>query len=92
MHLHDFSSPKDTPPTELTLPKDAFSDLMQGGSKNVGRIYDAYARGKVLDEKKGWDGYPDWKMAMKRHELIEEMWRRSDRGVEGGAFGMGVSK
>jgi len=65
---------------EIEVPKDHMTDLAHP-SQNVGRIYEAYAEGKE-------GGYPDWKVAMRRHKLIEEMWRRSD--AKEGAFGQAV--
>lgn len=64
---------------ELKVPEDDMTSLKHP-SQNVGRIYEAFAKGEV-------GTYPDWKLAMKRHELMEEMWRRSD-GER--AFGEGV--
>ena len=75
--LHDFAGGKE--PREVEVPKDGMSDLA-GTSENVGRIYEAYARDA---------NYPDWKDGMKRHELIEEMWKRSD-GKK--SFGESVTK
>jgi predicted dehydrogenase len=68
----------------LELPEDEMSSL-KGPSENVGRIYEAVAAGK----KGGDGGYPDWEMGFERHELIEEMWKRSD-GSE--PFGTAVQK
>jgi len=72
--LHEFGKKE---AQDIEVPKDHMTDLAHP-SQNVGRIYDAYAEGKE-------GSYPDWKVAMKRHELIEEMWRRSD--AEEGACG-----
>lgn len=55
---------------DIEVPEDDMTDLAHP-SQNVGRIYEAYAEGKE-------GSYPDWKVAMKRHQLIEEIWRRSD--------------
>ncbi|MCJ1432873.1 transcription regulator gal80 [Xylographa pallens] len=65
---------------ELELPEDDMSGMAHP-AQNVGRIYEAYAKGEE-------GGYPDWELGMKRHELIEEMWRRWDGE---GAFGQPVA-
>lgn len=77
IELHEFGK-GDKEATELKLPEDAESKL-EHPSQNVGRIYEAYAAGK----QGGDGGYPDWKLAMKRHEMIDEIFRRAD---EDGAF------
>jgi len=68
--LHEFGQKE---AQDLELPKDDMSELEHPG-QNVGQIYEAYARG----QEGGEGGYPNWEMGMKRHELIEEMWKRSD--------------
>ncbi|EPE25344.1 NAD(P)-binding Rossmann-fold containing protein [Glarea lozoyensis ATCC 20868] len=42
-------------------------------ARNIGRIYEAFARGEWV---------PDWEWAVKRHEVVEGLWRGFD-GVEG---------
>lgn len=64
---------------ELKVGEDEMAGL-EHPCQNVGRIYEAFARGEV-------GTWPDWRLALKRHELMEEMWRRSDGE---GAFGEGV--
>lgn len=65
----------------LELPEDDFSDLPHP-AQNVGRIYAAYADG----HKGGDSGFPDWQVGMKRHRLMEAMWKQSDGQSP---FGMG---
>jgi hypothetical protein len=65
--LHE--SGKDSAET-IEIPKDNLTNL-DHPSQNVGRLYEAYAKG---DTK----GYADWNLALKRHELIDEMFQRSD--------------
>ncbi|MCJ1385009.1 transcription regulator gal80 [Xylographa soralifera] len=65
--LHEFGQ-KDAQDLELAV--DDMSGLPHP-AQNVGRIYEAYAKGEA-------GSYPDWELGMKRHELIDEMWRRSD--------------
>lgn len=67
IQLHELS--KDKAET-VELPSDDLSDLKHP-SQNVGRLYDAYAKGDTKS-------YSDWKLALQRHELIEEMFQRSD--------------
>lgn len=54
----------------INLPEDELSGLEQP-AQNVGRLYDAYAKGKT-------DSYADWKVALNRHKFIEELFRRCD--------------
>ncbi|CAD0097192.1 unnamed protein product [Aureobasidium vineae] len=54
----------------IDLPSDNLSDLKHP-SQNVGRLYEAYAKGDTKS-------YCDWKLALRRHELIEEMFQRGD--------------
>ena len=55
---------------DLVVGEDGMSGLPHP-AQNVGRIYEAYAEGRE-------GGWPDWGLGMRRHELIEEMWRRGD--------------
>ena len=68
IRLHEFGQKE---AQVLELPEDELSDLPHP-VQNVGRIYEAYAKGTA-------GGYPDWEKGMKRHELIEEMWSRGWR-------------
>lgn len=52
----------------VTLHEDELSGLEQP-AQNVGRLYDAYAKGKT-------ESYADWKVALKRHKFIDELFRR----------------
>lgn len=61
---------------EVMLEEDEVSGL-QHPAQNVGRIYEAFANREV-------GRYADWKTAMRRHRLIDEMFERGD-GKE--AFG-----
>lgn len=54
-------------------------DTLPHPAQNVGRIYEAFAAGKRSREGEA-GGYPGWDVAIRRHELIEEMWRRWDAG------------
>ncbi|KAI4720248.1 NAD(P)-binding protein [Aureobasidium sp. EXF-10727] len=54
----------------INIPSDNLSDLKHP-SQNVGRLYEAYAKGDTKS-------YCDWKLALRRHELIEEMFQRGD--------------
>ena len=67
IQLHELSNDK---AEDIELPADKLADL-QHPAQNVGRLYEAYAEG---DTK----GYCDWNLALKRHELIEEMFQRGD--------------
>lgn len=55
---------------DMEVPEDWMSDIKHP-AQNIGRIYEAYAKGEE-------GTYPDWKVALRRHELIEEMWNRAD--------------
>lgn len=67
IQVHEFAKQE---AETLALPEDYMSDLSDP-VQNVGRIYEAYA--------KGLDGsYPDWKLAMKRHKLIQQVWSQFD--------------
>lgn len=74
--LHEF---KNKEAQKVEVPEDEMSDL-EHPSQNVGRIYMAYAEGR----QGGEGGYADWKKGMERHDVITEMWKRSDGGK---AFG-----
>ncbi|KAG9753633.1 NAD(P)-binding protein, partial [Aureobasidium melanogenum] len=67
IQLHEQGKDKAEP---IELPADDLANLKHP-AQNVGRLYDAYAKG---DTK----GYCDWNLALKRHELIEEMFQRGD--------------
>lgn len=67
IQLHEQGKDKAEP---IELPKDDLANLKHP-AQNVGRLYEAYAKG---DSK----GYCDWNLALKRHELIEEMFQRGD--------------
>ncbi|THW73642.1 NAD(P)-binding protein [Aureobasidium pullulans] len=67
IQFHDMS--KDSAET-IDLPSDSLADLKHP-AQNVGRLYEAYAKGES-------DSYCDWKLALRRHELIEEMFQRGD--------------
>ncbi|KAK6429983.1 hypothetical protein LTR95_013865 [Oleoguttula sp. CCFEE 5521] len=62
--------PQSVPVTELEVPKDALSKV-RGVAENVGRLYEAFA-----DGEEGM--YADWEVGLRRHELMEEMFRRWD--------------
>ena len=70
INLHVFGE-KEARPVEL--PKDDLSELAHPG-QNVGRVYEAYASGK----DGGPDGYPNWMLGLRRHELIEQIWKSAD--------------
>lgn len=57
----------------LELEKDEM-EALPDPAQSVGRIYLAYLEGK----EGGEGGYPTWEMGFKVHELIEDMYRRSD--------------
>lgn len=57
---------------KVELPKDDLSDLAHP-AQNVGKIYEAYARGR----EGGEGGYPNWDKGYKMHELMEEMFTNS---------------
>ncbi|CAD0097605.1 unnamed protein product [Aureobasidium mustum] len=67
IQLHESGKDKAEP---IELPADDLANLKHP-AQNVGRLYEAYAKG---DTK----GYCDWNLALKRHELIEEMFQRGD--------------
>ncbi len=60
---------------EVKLDKDEFEDL-PSVARNIARVYEAFAEG-VDDkgEKKTW--YPDFEHGLKRHELIEDIYREN---------------
>jgi hypothetical protein len=62
IQLHELSNDK---AEDIELPSDNLADLKHP-SQNVGRLYEAYAKGDTKS-------YCDWNLALKRHELIEEM-------------------
>jgi len=45
-------------------------------ARGIARLYEGY--------RKWEEGVPDWDVAVKRHEVVEEMWRRYDEDVERG--------
>jgi hypothetical protein len=67
IQLHELSNDK---AEDIELPKDDLADLKHP-AQNVGRLYEAYAKGDTKS-------YCDWNLALKRHELIEEMFQRGD--------------
>jgi hypothetical protein len=67
IQLHELSNDK---AEDIELPSDNLADLKHP-SQNVGRLYEAYAKGDTKS-------YCDWNLALKRHELIEEMFQRGD--------------
>ncbi|KAI9819603.1 MAG: transcription regulator gal80 [Pycnora praestabilis] len=73
MELHDTVA--DTV-TEVDFDKEGADMLDVVGklpppSQNVGRLYEKFAKGDT-------EGYPDWKHALFRHRMIEEVYRSSD--------------
>ncbi|KAJ5454927.1 hypothetical protein N7530_012696 [Penicillium desertorum] len=56
---------------EVALGPDEWDELPLP-ARNIARLYEAYRK----DE---W--YPDFEWALKRHELVNEMWRRFDEGA-----------
>ncbi|KAJ5465938.1 hypothetical protein N7530_009725 [Penicillium desertorum] len=56
---------------EVALGADEWDELPLP-ARNIARLYEAYRK----DE---W--YPDFEWALKRHELVNEMWRRFDEGA-----------
>jgi predicted dehydrogenase len=59
--------------SEVDLEADEFKDVPLP-ARNIARVYEAFAAGlDVGGNKKVW--YPDFEHALKRHELIEEMYR-----------------
>jgi predicted dehydrogenase len=54
----------------IELAKDELSELKHP-AQNVGRLYEAFSKGDI-------ESYADWKVALKMHEFIDEMFRRSD--------------
>ena len=57
----------------VTLREDELSGLEQP-AQNVGRLYDAYAKGKT-------ESYADWKGALKRHKFIDELFTFMDEAI-----------
>jgi len=57
--------------SEVEIPADAEVDKLQHPSQNVGRLYEAFADKKT-------ESYADWSLALRRHELIEEIYQRWD--------------
>jgi hypothetical protein len=54
----------------VELEEDELSGLAHP-AQNVGRLYEAYAKGET-------GLYADWKVALRRHRFIDEMFGRSD--------------
>lgn len=73
--------------SDVVIESDEMSALPHP-AQNVGRIYEAFAQGR-RSQKGEAGGFPGWGVAIKRHELIEEMWRRWDEG-KGVAEGQGI--
>ena len=57
--------------SEVELPADAAVDNLKHPAQNVGRLYEAFANRET-------ELYADWKLARVRHELINEIYERSD--------------
>jgi len=57
---------------KVDIPEDELSSVPHP-AQNVGRIYDAYAKGR----EGGEGGYPNWDKGFKMHELMEEMFTNS---------------
>jgi len=55
---------------EVEIPNDSLTDLAHP-AQNVGRLYESYADGNT-------EGYGDWDLALKRHELMHEMFQKSN--------------
>lgn len=53
---------------ELVMERDEWDELPML-SRNIARMYEAFRKGEWV---------PDFGWAVKRHEMIEEMWRRYD--------------
>ncbi len=45
-------------------------------ARNIARLYEAFASGAGIQQKKG-EWYPDFDYALKKHELIEEMYLKN---------------
>ncbi|KAK8219633.1 hypothetical protein M8818_000607 [Zalaria obscura] len=58
-------------PTQVEIPANEAVDSLPHPAQNVGRLYEAFADGKTEE-------YADWKLGRRRHELIAEMFQRSD--------------
>jgi predicted dehydrogenase len=54
----------------VKLAEDELSGL-EHPAQNVGRLYEAYAKGET-------ESYANWKVALRRHKFIDEMFERGD--------------
>ncbi|GFF58529.1 galactose/lactose metabolism regulatory protein GAL80 [Aspergillus udagawae] len=57
---------------EVTVDEDEWDSLPIPG-QNIARLYEAYRKGE-------W--YPTFDWAVRRHELIDGMWKRFDKGIQ----------
>jgi len=67
-YLHPMRHPAPPAPVEIELLEDKLSDV-PNPARNVGHLYEAFADGRT-------DSYADWKVGLRRHELMEEMVQR----------------
>lgn len=58
--------------SEVEFLADTDVDKLQHPAQNVGRLYEAFA------DKKS-ELYADWKLALRRHELLDEIYQRWDK-------------
>jgi hypothetical protein len=49
-------------------------DNLPRAAQNIGRVYEAWRLGKWV---------PEWEWAVKRHEVIDGMWRNYDESSKG---------
>lgn len=64
--FHDFEKDEVVEVKEEEQGKEWEEMPMMG--RNIGRVYEAFAKGK---------GYPNWDVALKRHQMIDEMYKRN---------------
>ena len=55
--------------------KDDLEGVLPLKARNIARLYEAFAAGTDGEKKREW--YPDFEYAVKRHEVIEEMYREN---------------
>ncbi len=55
---------------------DDAAEHLQGPAQNVARLYEAFADGRTQD-------YADWSEALKRHKLLDELYKSSEESRMG---------
>lgn len=77
-----FSKLDGSAPVDIAIDEDVWDEKLKdvAAAQNVARLYEAFAEGKRDSGDEGY--YPDWEEAVKRHKLIDEMYKRHDAGEQ----------